>query len=86
MQCPKMVINLRPPSSDHWNIATDLILPLAVDMFRRRCEAKCVAQGLEGESEGPKVSPKEAPAPGSLLKLQRVAAELHSQHPSPDHA
>ena len=30
MQGPKMVINLRPPSSDHWNIATDLVLPLAV--------------------------------------------------------
>ena len=64
MQGPKMVINLRPPSGDHWNIATDLVLPLAVDMFRQRCEAKRVAQGLEGESGGPKVSPKEAPAPG----------------------
>ena len=63
MQGPKMVINLRPPSSNHWNITTDLVLPLAVDMFRRWHEAKCAAQGLEGESEGTKVSPKEAPAP-----------------------
>ena len=59
-----MVINLRPPSGDHWNIATDLVLPLAVDTFRRWHEVKRVAQGLEGESEGAKVSPKEAPAPG----------------------
>ena len=63
MQGPKMVINLRPPSGDHWNIATDLVLPLAVDTFRWRREAKHAAQGLEGESEGAKVSPKEAPVP-----------------------
>ena len=62
MQGAKMAINLRPPSGDHWNIATDLILPLAVDMFRRRRDAKWVAQGL-GESEGAKVSSTEAPAP-----------------------
>ena len=61
---PKMVINLRPPSNDHWNIATDLVLPLAVDTFRRRREGKWMAQGLEGESVGAKVSPMEAPAPG----------------------
>ena len=57
-----MAINLRPPSGDHWNIAMDLILPLAVDMFRQRCDAKQVAQGL-GESEGAKTSSMEAPAP-----------------------
>ena len=51
MQGPKMAINLRPPSGDHWNIASDLVLPLAVDMFRQWREAKCAAQGLEGESE-----------------------------------
>ena len=50
MQDPEMVINLRPPSDDHWNIATDLILPLAVDTVRWRREAKRAAQGLEGES------------------------------------
>ena len=32
MQGPKMAINLRPPSSDHWNIISDLVLPLTVDM------------------------------------------------------
>ena len=63
MQGSKMAINLRPPSGDHWNIASDLVLPLAVDTFRRWREAKHAAQGLEGESEGAKVSPKEAPAP-----------------------
>ena len=63
MQGPKMAINLRPPSSDHWNITMDLVLPLAVDTFRWRRDAKCMAQGLEGESEGAKVSPKEASTP-----------------------
>ena len=63
MQGSKMVINLRPTSVDHWNIAMDLVFPLAVDTFRWRCEAKHTAQGLEGESEGAKVSPREAPAP-----------------------
>ena len=63
-QGPKMVINLRPPSSDHWNIVSDLVLPLTVDTFRWRCEAKRAEQDLEGESEGAKVSPKEAPALG----------------------
>ena len=62
MQGPKMAINLRPPSSDHWNIISDLVLPLTVDTFRWRREAKCTEQGLEGECEGAKVSLKEAPA------------------------
>ena len=43
MQGPKMAINLRPPSGDHWNITMDLILPLVVDTFRWRCDAKWVA-------------------------------------------
>ena len=63
MQGPKMVINLRPPSSDHWNIALDLVLPLTVDKYKQRCEAKRVEQDPEGESMGAEVSPKEAPAP-----------------------
>ena len=62
-QGPKMAINLRPPSGNHWNIISDLVLPLTVDTFRQRCEAKRTEQDLEGESEGAKVSPKEAPAP-----------------------
>ena len=41
----------------------DLILPLAMDTFRWWCEAKRTAQGLEGESEGAKVSPMKASAP-----------------------
>ena len=63
LQGPKMAINLWPPSSDHWNIESDLVLPLAIDMYKRRHEAKRVEQDPEAKSVGAKESPKEAPAP-----------------------
>ena len=69
MQGPKMAINLRLPSSNHWNIASDLVLPLTVDTFRQQREAKCAEQDLEGESAGAEVSPKEAPAPGKAPQV-----------------
>ena len=39
-QGQKRALSLKPPSPDHWNIASDLILTLALDESRRRCEAK----------------------------------------------
>ena len=33
MQGQKMAVNLRPPSSNHWNIVSDLVLPLMIDTF-----------------------------------------------------
>ena len=63
LQGPKMVINLGPPSSYHWNINTDLVLPLTIDKYKQRREAKWVEQDPEGESVGAEGSPKEAPAP-----------------------
>ena len=82
-QGPKMVINLRPPSSNHWNIVSD-VLPLAVDMFRQQHEAKCTEQDLEGESEGAEVSPKEAPAPGKAPQVvvggSRAALPTETTH------
>ena len=76
LQGSKMVINLGPPSSDHWNIVSDLVLPLAIDMYKWRCEAKRVEQDPEAESVGAEGSLKEAPAPRRLLRLWRVAAKL----------
>ena len=64
-----MVINLRPPSSNHWNIISDLVLPLTVDTYRQWHEAKCVEQDLEGKSVVVEVSPKEAPAPGNAPQV-----------------
>ena len=65
----KMAINLGPPSSDHWNIVSDLILPLTVDKYKQQCEAKCAEQDPEGESAGAEGSPKEAPAPGKAPQV-----------------
>ena len=65
-----MVINLRPPSNNHWNIASDPVLPLTVDTFRQWCKAKQMAQDPEGKSEGAKVSPMEAPAPGESPQVE----------------
>ena len=64
LQGPKMAINLGTPSSDHWNIDLDLVLPLTVDKYKQRCEAKRAEQDPETESVGAEGSPKEAPAPG----------------------
>ena len=64
-QGQKRVLSLKPPSTDHWNIASDLVLPLALDECRQQCEARQVVQGLEGRSEKAKVSPMEAPAPAA---------------------
>ena len=69
MQGPKMAINLRPPSSDHWNIVSDLVLPLTVDKYRQQREAKRAEQDPEGESAGAEGSPKEAPAPGKAPQV-----------------
>ena len=35
LQGPKMSINLGPPSSEHWNIDSNLILTLTIDMYKR---------------------------------------------------
>ena len=69
VQRPKMVINPGPPSSDHWNIISDLVLPLALDTYKWRREAKWAEQDPEVESVGAEGSPKEAPAPGKAPQV-----------------
>ena len=61
----KRVLGLKPPSPDHWNITSDLVLPLALDECKQRCEARQVVQGLEGRSKKAKASPTEAPTPAA---------------------
>ena len=70
MQGQKMAVNLRQPSNNHWNIASDLVLPLTIDLFRQRHEAKRVARHLEERSEGAEGSPTEAPAPGESPQVE----------------
>ena len=58
-QGSKMLISLRPPSKEHWNIESDLMLTLTMETYKQRPEAKRAEQDPERESAGTKVSPKE---------------------------
>ena len=84
LQGPKMAINLRPPSSYHWNIDTDLVLPLTIDKYKQRCEAKWAEQDPEGESAGAEGSPKEAPAarkaPQVVVGGSKAASPTETTH------
>ena len=51
-QGPKIAISLRPPSSLHWNIESDLILTITMDTNRRQLEVKRAAPDPEWESAG----------------------------------
>ena len=69
-QGPKVAIPLRPPSSRHWNIDSDLTFTIAVDTHRRWHEAKKTGQDPERESTWAEESPKETPAPkGASLAI-----------------
>ena len=69
-QGPKVEIPLRPPSSRHWNIDSDLTFTIAVDTHRQQHEAKGTGQDQERESVGAEESPKETPAPeGASLAI-----------------
>ena len=69
MQGPKMAINLRLPSTNHWKIVSDLVLTMTIDTFRQWCEAKRTEQDPEGRSAGAEGSPKEAPALGKAPQV-----------------
>ena len=58
-----MSITLRPPSKEHWNIESDLMLTLTMETYKQRCEAKRVEQDPEREFVGTKASPKETLVP-----------------------
>ena len=62
-QGSKMSITLRPPSSEHWNIESELMLTVTMETYKQRREAKRVEQDPERESTGTKASPKETPVP-----------------------
>ena len=62
-QGTKIVVSLRPPSKEHWNIDSDLILTLTMDTYQRRLEAKRVGQDPERGSAGAESSPGEMSVP-----------------------
>ena len=65
-----MVVNLKPLSHNHWNIVSDLVLPLMQGTLQQWHEAKQVALHQEEGSEGAEVSPTEASAPGKSLQVE----------------
>ena len=85
LQGPKMLINLWPPFHEHWNIESDLILTLTMDMYQRWCEAKRVEQDPERESVGAEASPKEMPvpekAPQAVASGSKAASPTETTHP-----
>ena len=84
LQGSKMSINLRPPSSEHWNIDSDLILTLTIDTYKRRREVKRAEQDPEGESAGAEASPKEVPAPEKAPQVvaggSKAASPTETKH------
>ena len=69
-QSPKLVITLKPPSKDHWNTASDLVLPVIQGQLREQHEAKQAALHLEEGSEGVEVSPTEESTPSESLPME----------------
>ena len=77
VQGSKMEINLRPPSSDHWNIISDLVLPLTVDKYKQRpSELNKIQKGSLWKQRGLQ---RRHLLLGRLLRLWQVAAKLRSQ-------
>ena len=62
-QGTKIVVSLRPPSKEHWNIDSDLILTLMMDTYQRRLEAKRAGQDPKWGSAGTESSPREMAVP-----------------------
>ena len=58
-----MAIPLRPPSSRHWNIDSDLIFGIAVGTHHQWYKAKKTGQDPQQEFAGAEESPRQAPAP-----------------------
>ena len=77
-QGQKMAVNLKPPSHDHWNIVSDLILPLIQGTLRQWREAKQAALHQEEGSKGAKASQRRYLLQGSLSKWRQKAVGRHS--------
>ena len=69
-QSPKLAITLKPPPKDHWNTASDLVLPDVQVEAREQCEAKQVALHLEEKLSGAEVSPAPESTPCKSLPME----------------
>ena len=83
-QGPKIAISLRPPSSLHWNIESNLILTITMDTNRRRLKAKRAAPDPERKSAGAEESPREMPvpegAPPAIASSSKAASPMETTH------
>ena len=83
-QGPKIVIPLRPPSKEHWNIDSDLILTLMMDPYQRRLEAKRAGQDPERGSAGAESSHGEMPvheeAPLAIAGSSKAVSPTETTH------
>ena len=70
MQGPKIAIDLKPPTKDHWNIALDLILPWMLEDSRQQCATKRAAQSQEVRLKGAMASQTGAPTPAEPPELK----------------
>ena len=70
LQGPKIAIDLKAPTKDHWNITSDVILPWMLEDFQQRRTAKRVAQSQEMSSKGAMASQTEAPTPEEPRELE----------------
>ena len=80
-----MSINLWPPSHEHWNIESDLILTLTMDTYQQQREAKRAEQDPERKSVGAEASPKETPVPEKARQAvasgSKAASPTETTHP-----
>ena len=79
-QGPKVAIPLRPPSSRHWNIDSDLTFTIAVDTHRWQYEAKKTGQDPQQEFAGAEESPRQALAPKGVSPA--IAGSSQSASPT----
>ena len=70
IQGQKIAIDLKSPAKDHWNIASDLVLPWILEDSWQRRKANRAAQAQEEKLKGAKTSQTEAPTPGEPSELE----------------
>ena len=85
-QGPKVAIPLRPPSSRHWNIDSDLTFTIAVDTHCQRYEAKRTLGGVPGNTAmRPRSQRPTGPQPQPCLDdvaRQLLRGSWHGPRPS----
>ena len=72
-QSPKIAITLTPPSEDHWNVTSDLILPMTQYRFQEWREAKQASLHPEEAPEAAEVPPADESSPQEALPAKPEA-------------